>query len=151
DRAGGTGLRRGIRTDAPGVHVLCDWSRAGASARCGVWRDARRFRHGDWSRGIAARRGDPGLWVPGGVRHRGAFRGHVGALLPLHRASSRPPAASDRRGSVLTIADAHVHFFSAGFFRALGAQRPGDASEEPQADVVLPERLGWTPPGADTD
>lgn len=49
----------------------------------------------------------------------------------------------------MTIGDAHVHFFSAGFFKALGAQRPGEASQEPHADVVLPERLGWTPPGSD--
>lgn len=43
------------------------------------------------------------------------------------------------------IADAHCHFFSAGFFRALGRDLTldGDAAE------VLPERLGWDAPGDD--
>lgn len=42
--------------------------------------------------------------------------------------------------------DAHCHFFSAGFFRALGKSMPdvrGDAA------VDLPARLGWAAPGAD--
>lgn len=46
------------------------------------------------------------------------------------------------------IRDAHCHFFSPTFFRALGAKLPdvtGDAA------VALPARLGWTPPGTDAD
>ncbi|TAK17157.1 MAG: amidohydrolase [Acidobacteria bacterium] len=42
--------------------------------------------------------------------------------------------------------DAHCHFFSGGFFRAIGKSLPdvkGDAALE------LPARLGWTAPGAD--
>jgi len=45
------------------------------------------------------------------------------------------------------ITDAHCHFFSSGFFRALGRDvphaPPGDAAE------TIPERLGWDPPGDD--
>jgi predicted TIM-barrel fold metal-dependent hydrolase len=45
------------------------------------------------------------------------------------------------------ITDAHCHFFSSGFFRALGRDvpdaPPGDAAE------TLPARLGWDPPGDD--
>jgi len=45
------------------------------------------------------------------------------------------------------ITDAHCHFFSAGFFRALGRDvpnlPPGDAAE------TLPAKLGWDPPGDD--
>jgi predicted TIM-barrel fold metal-dependent hydrolase len=45
------------------------------------------------------------------------------------------------------IADAHCHFFSAGFFRTLGAT-PGVATD-PASDPAeaLPARLGWDPPG----
>jgi hypothetical protein len=45
----------------------------------------------------------------------------------------------------MTICDVHCHFFSQGFFRALGRelQIEGDAAEE------LPRRLGWDPPGTD--
>jgi predicted TIM-barrel fold metal-dependent hydrolase len=42
----------------------------------------------------------------------------------------------------MTIADAHAHFFSAGFFRSLAAG-DDDAAE------ALPRQLGWEPPGAD--
>ena len=43
----------------------------------------------------------------------------------------------------MRIHDAHCHFFSAAFFRALGTDVPheGDAAE------ALPARLGWNPPG----
>jgi hypothetical protein len=43
------------------------------------------------------------------------------------------------------IADAHCHFFSSGFFRALGHDLTlhGDAAD------VLPARLGWEAPGDD--
>lgn len=51
----------------------------------------------------------------------------------------------------MMIADAHAHFFSAGFFRTLGAAIPGSAPERDHADaaVALPERLEWMPPGSD--
>ena len=43
------------------------------------------------------------------------------------------------------IRDAHCHFFSSGFFQALGRERrtPGDAS------VTLPAELEWDAPGTD--
>jgi len=44
------------------------------------------------------------------------------------------------------IADAHCHFFSAGFFRTLGR---GLVAEAADAAEVLPARLGWDAPGAD--
>jgi predicted TIM-barrel fold metal-dependent hydrolase len=50
------------------------------------------------------------------------------------------------RRNVVTINDAHCHFFSGGFFRTLGkkvADVKGDAAED------LPARLGWTAPGND--
>ena len=45
------------------------------------------------------------------------------------------------------IRDAHCHFFSAGFFRALGsdAGTTGDPAEQ------LPATLGWEPPGSDAE
>ena len=43
------------------------------------------------------------------------------------------------------IADAHCHFFSAGFFRLLGK---AVASEPSDAAVDLPARLGWDAPGS---
>ena len=43
------------------------------------------------------------------------------------------------------IADAHCHFFSSGFFEALGREA-GVASG---AAATLPERLGWESPGDD--
>jgi len=44
----------------------------------------------------------------------------------------------------MLIADAHCHFFSPGFFDALGRDaQVGDAA------VALPERLGWEAPGSD--
>jgi hypothetical protein len=44
------------------------------------------------------------------------------------------------------IADAHCHFFSAGFFRALGRDL---VTEGEDAAEVLPDRLGWERPGSD--
>lgn len=41
------------------------------------------------------------------------------------------------------IADAHVHFFSAGFFRALGVE----AGVQGDAAHLLPTQLGWESPG----
>jgi uncharacterized protein len=46
----------------------------------------------------------------------------------------------------LQIHDAHAHFFSAGFFRALGRELGADGD----AAVTLPNRLGWDPPGPDS-
>lgn len=43
------------------------------------------------------------------------------------------------------IADAHCHFFSAGFFRTLGK---GIVEEGADAAVELPARLGWEPPAS---
>ena len=45
------------------------------------------------------------------------------------------------------IRDAHCHFFSAGFFRALGR----DAGMTSEAADELPATLGWEPPGLDID
>jgi predicted TIM-barrel fold metal-dependent hydrolase len=47
------------------------------------------------------------------------------------------------------VADAHVHFFSSGFFRALGAARPTSVIAPGDAAVTVPEQLGWTSPGTD--
>src|SRR5688572_9553342 len=47
------------------------------------------------------------------------------------------------------IADAHVHFFSAGFYRMLAAARASGTPDEADGAVAIPARLGWTPPGAD--
>lgn len=50
----------------------------------------------------------------------------------------------------MIVADAHVHFFSAGFFRTLAASLPvPDGGED--AAVALPAQLAWTPPGTDAD
>jgi len=49
------------------------------------------------------------------------------------------------------VADAHVHFFSSGFYRALGAAQPSAARAEGDAAVSIPDALGWTAPGADED
>jgi len=46
------------------------------------------------------------------------------------------------------IADAHCHFFSAGFFRAL-AREMADPPRDPERE--LPARLGWEPPGSDAE
>jgi hypothetical protein len=43
------------------------------------------------------------------------------------------------------IADAHCHFFSSGFLRALGRE----AGVLDDAEIALPNRLGWDAPGAD--
>jgi len=45
----------------------------------------------------------------------------------------------------MAIADAHCHFFSSGFFAALGRE----ASAPDDAPVALPASLGWDPPGTD--
>jgi hypothetical protein len=45
------------------------------------------------------------------------------------------------------IADAHCHFFSAGFFRALGQE----AAIAGEAARLVPERLTWDAPGTDED
>ena len=45
------------------------------------------------------------------------------------------------------IRDAHCHFFSTGFFRALGR----DAGMTSEAADELPATLGWEPPGSDAD
>lgn len=42
------------------------------------------------------------------------------------------------------ISDCHCHFFSHGFFAALGREAGVD-----DAAVALPAKLGWEPPGAD--
>ena len=44
------------------------------------------------------------------------------------------------------VHDAHCHFFSAGFFAALGRDPAAPAAGEPASE--LPARLGWDPPGA---
>ncbi len=46
------------------------------------------------------------------------------------------------------LADAHCHFFSANFFRTLGADAP---QAEPGRDPAetLPKSLGWEPPGSE--
>jgi uncharacterized protein len=46
----------------------------------------------------------------------------------------------------MMLADAHAHFFSAEFFRAIGRDRP--AGVDPA--LALPSILGWDPPGEDT-
>ena len=43
------------------------------------------------------------------------------------------------------VNDAHCHFFSAGFFAALGRDPAAPAAGDPA--VELPRRLGWDPPG----
>ncbi len=43
------------------------------------------------------------------------------------------------------VNDAHCHFFSAGFFSALGRDPAAPAAGEPA--IELPARLGWDPPG----
>ncbi len=47
----------------------------------------------------------------------------------------------------MTIRDAHCHFFSSGFFRALGRE----AAVEGEAAELLPARLGWDQPGTDDE
>lgn len=44
----------------------------------------------------------------------------------------------------MTICDAHCHFFSSGFFRALGRER-----QVADGDTTLPVELGWDAPGSD--
>jgi hypothetical protein len=46
------------------------------------------------------------------------------------------------------ICDAHCHFFSSAFFRALGRDLP--AASAADAAEALPARLGWDPPGDPT-
>ena len=45
------------------------------------------------------------------------------------------------------IADAHVHFFSSGFYRLLSAARPPAQRAEEDGAVAIPAQLGWTAPG----
>jgi len=47
----------------------------------------------------------------------------------------------------MTLRDAHCHFFSTGFFRALGREAGGDG--EPATEI--PKTLGWDPPGTDAE
>jgi predicted TIM-barrel fold metal-dependent hydrolase len=55
----------------------------------------------------------------------------------------------------MNVRDAHCHFFSAGFFRALGRDRAASqgtpASSQPDTDaaVSLPAELQWDAPGTD--
>jgi predicted TIM-barrel fold metal-dependent hydrolase len=51
----------------------------------------------------------------------------------------------------LIVADAHTHFFSSGFFRALGAALPPapDAASNADRAETIPAALAWTPPGTD--
>jgi predicted TIM-barrel fold metal-dependent hydrolase len=49
------------------------------------------------------------------------------------------------------IADAHVHFFSSGFYRVLAASRPGGVPESIDGALTIPAELGWTPPGSDDE
>ena len=55
----------------------------------------------------------------------------------------------------MNVRDAHCHFFSSGFFRALGRDRhaPNAASQAGQTDtdaaISLPVELQWDPPGTD--
>jgi predicted TIM-barrel fold metal-dependent hydrolase len=46
------------------------------------------------------------------------------------------------------LADAHCHFFSANFFRTLGADVPSATAGDDPAES-LPARLGWDAPGSD--
>ena len=47
----------------------------------------------------------------------------------------------------MNIRDAHCHFFSAGFFRALGRERP----TTDDAATALPAELGWDAPGSNVE
>ena len=55
----------------------------------------------------------------------------------------------------MNVRDAHCHFFSSGFFRALGRDRhasaaaPHTAQADTDAAVSLPVELQWDPPGTD--
>jgi predicted TIM-barrel fold metal-dependent hydrolase len=49
------------------------------------------------------------------------------------------------------IADAHVHFFSSGFYRALAASRPGAGQRDGDGAQTIPDELGWTPPGSNEE
>lgn len=49
----------------------------------------------------------------------------------------------------MTVADAHVHFFSPGFYRALAASRSSPPAPGQDGAVVIPDQLGWTGPGSD--
>lgn len=56
----------------------------------------------------------------------------------------------------MNVRDAHCHFFSAGFFRALGRDRhtsnasaSQDGQQDADAAVSLPAELQWEPPGTD--
>jgi predicted TIM-barrel fold metal-dependent hydrolase len=47
------------------------------------------------------------------------------------------------------ITDAHVHFFSSGFYRMLAAARPPATRGGDDGAVAIPAELGWTAPGPD--
>ena len=47
----------------------------------------------------------------------------------------------------MNVRDAHSHFFSEGFFRALGRERQMPADVDPATSI--PGELGWDAPGAD--
>lgn len=49
------------------------------------------------------------------------------------------------------IADAHVHFFSRGFYRALGTARAGAAPTTGDAAEAIPAEIGWAAPGSDEE
>ena len=55
----------------------------------------------------------------------------------------------------MNLRDAHCHFFSTGFFRALGRDRqassaaPHAGASDADAAVSLPAELQWDPPGTD--
>ncbi len=49
----------------------------------------------------------------------------------------------------MTVLDAHVHFFSPGFYRALAAARSPQLPAGQDGAVVIPDQLGWTGPGSD--
>lgn len=47
------------------------------------------------------------------------------------------------------IADAHVHFFSSGFYRTLAAAQSPETQGAEDGAVTIPAQLGWTAPGTD--
>ncbi|HEY7473395.1 MAG TPA: amidohydrolase family protein [Vicinamibacterales bacterium] len=49
------------------------------------------------------------------------------------------------------LADAHCHFFSPGFFRALAADLNQPAADDEDPAGALPRSLGWDAPGSDEE
>ena len=49
----------------------------------------------------------------------------------------------------MTVADAHVHFFSPGFYRGLAASGSSQPAAGQDGAVMIPDQLGWTGPGSD--